>query len=411
MQQAIIADLGERSPLGQQILRRAHKSAVPADRQVAPSTQDPNEACGEWSVVSSPNVSADINQLYAVAGVNARDIWAVGQYCATGCGTFDEIDRTLIEHWNGKAWVVVPSPNIGDGSNTLNSVAVISPTEAWAVGLVWNTTTNHWNTLALRWNGSQWSIAPTPNPGTANKYLNVVTATSTKDVWAFGGYRQGTQFRAWAIHWNGLTWTDAGVINPSETYNVFYGATEISPNDIWAVGTYCADAECASGTNLTEHWNGSTWSVVPNPVVSNNLQLTRVSGSTKNDVWAIGDNCTDPDCNGFDNYLEHWNGTAWSLATTPDPATNGAYWGVLGISPVNAYIVGSRANGDGTWSNLVFHWDGAAWSDISVPSEGAFDNDLRGAVAFGSNSVWVVGDFDSGSGERTQVLHYDGSCK
>lgn len=407
-QQALISDLGVHNPYAQNILRRMHnEGAAPSGKQEG-NSGDSATICTGWSVVPSANVGDGLNQLYAVAGVNANDMWAVGYYCSGDCDTVDEVDSTLIEHWNGDTWVVVPSPNIGAGTNTLNSVAVISPNDAWAVGISLNLNTNRWNTLALHWDGSQWSIAPTPNPGTANKYLNIVTATSPNDVWAIGAYRQGAVFLAWAIHWDGTGWTDASVPNPGAVYNVFYGATQISPNDTWAVGAYCNnDSDCS---NLTEHWDGRTWSVVPNPPIPYTLQLYQVSGSTKKDVWAVGSRCLDPDCNNLENYIEHWNGTAWSLVPSPDPEVNGAYWNVLGVSPNNAYIVGSHLNDDGTYSNLVLHWDGASWSRISVPSGGAYDNDLRAAVAFSRNDVWAVGDFDNGDGERTQVLRYDGPC-
>jgi hypothetical protein len=401
-QQALISDLGVHNPYAQSILHRMRdKGAAPSGKPVG-KPEGPASTRTGWSVVPSPNVGDGLNQLSAVGGVNANDMWAVGYYCSSGCGE-DEVDSTLVEHWNGSAWVVVPSPNIGAGTNFLNAVAVISPNDAWAVGYFRNLDTNHWNTLAIHWDGSQWSIAPTPNPGTANKYLYQVTATSHKDVWAFGGYRQDDVFLAWAIHWDGTGWTDASVPNPSAFYNVFYGATQISRNDAWAVGFYCIDTDCFDERNLTEHWDGHTWSVVPNPPIPNNINLFGVGGSTKKDVWAAGDRCVDSNCNDFENYVEHWNGVAWSLVPVSGPTINVYYSSPLGISRNDAYIVGSQPDG----SNLVLHWDGTAWSNVSVPNSGAVNNVLLAAVAFGRNNVWAVGFFDNGDGERTQVLHYD----
>jgi hypothetical protein len=68
-----------------------------------------------WSVVSSPNPDPGSDSLLAIGGVASNDLWAVGQQGAdetlTGVppGT-----RTLIEHWDGKAWSVVACPDTGD---------------------------------------------------------------------------------------------------------------------------------------------------------------------------------------------------------------------------------------------------------------------------------------------------------
>jgi hypothetical protein len=43
------------------------------------------------------------------------------------------IDRTLTEHWNGTAWSVVASPNVGATTTCSNAVAAV-PGDVWAVG-------------------------------------------------------------------------------------------------------------------------------------------------------------------------------------------------------------------------------------------------------------------------------------
>src|SRR5206468_9107024 len=85
--------------------------------------------CLPWEVVSSPNVGTSDNQLRGVAAVSANDVWAVGDY-SNGTGH----QQTLVEHWNGTAWSVVPSPNVGTGHNVLNGVAAVSANDVWAVG-------------------------------------------------------------------------------------------------------------------------------------------------------------------------------------------------------------------------------------------------------------------------------------
>jgi hypothetical protein len=84
-----------------------------------------------WRIVPSPNRGEAINTLTGVAAVSATDVWAVGSYYNGFRGT----DLALAEHWNGRAWSVVPSPNFSTGDNVLNSVAKVPDTnKAWAVG-------------------------------------------------------------------------------------------------------------------------------------------------------------------------------------------------------------------------------------------------------------------------------------
>src|SRR5262249_53922814 len=58
------------------------------------------------------------------------DIWAVG-FTATS----NFVDQTLIEQWNGSNWSVVPSPSPSTIFNILNAAAADKTTgQAWAVG-------------------------------------------------------------------------------------------------------------------------------------------------------------------------------------------------------------------------------------------------------------------------------------
>src|SRR5689334_21377621 len=55
-------------------------------------------AVGEcWNVVRSPNLPSG-SGLQGVDIAAANDVWAVGSYGS----------QTLVEHWNGSAWAVVP---------------------------------------------------------------------------------------------------------------------------------------------------------------------------------------------------------------------------------------------------------------------------------------------------------------
>ena len=114
----------------------------------------------------------------------ANDVWAVG-YTITTDGT-NQPDKTLIEHWNGSSWSIVASPS-PPSNDTLAGVAARSASDVWAVGTrqdrsgaipIDRTLTEHWN-------GSAWSVVASPNVGANDNLLNGVSAT-TGDVWTVG---------------------------------------------------------------------------------------------------------------------------------------------------------------------------------------------------------------------------------
>src|SRR5205823_4934960 len=142
----------------------------------------------------------------------------------------NSVTQTLVEHWDGARWSIVPSPNLGTGYNQLNAVTAVpcSP-ELWAVGTAGS------STLILHWDGTQWSIISSPNPGT-NPQLYSVAANSTCDVWAVGYTGGNSGPLTLTEHWNGSTWSVVTSPNPSTTQNRLLGVTALATNNVWAVG-------------------------------------------------------------------------------------------------------------------------------------------------------------------------------
>src|SRR5215831_2844131 len=88
-------------------------------------------ANSHWVVVPSPNVSVqNDNVLAAVAANSSGDVWAVGQFIPD---SNPDITNTLAEHWDGTSWSVVSTPNVGALANALFAVTAKSGL-AWAGG-------------------------------------------------------------------------------------------------------------------------------------------------------------------------------------------------------------------------------------------------------------------------------------
>ena len=134
-----------------------------------------------WSVtiLPQPAVTGPSSPiLHGVTTVASNNVWAVGNKGGTGGWV------TLVAHWNGSAWTTVTSPNAAN-NNFLRGVSATSATDIWAVGSSINDPNNGVSvshTLIEHWNGTVWRILPSPNVGAGNNALLAVAARSPSDA-------------------------------------------------------------------------------------------------------------------------------------------------------------------------------------------------------------------------------------
>jgi hypothetical protein len=373
---------------------------------------------GSWQKVSSPNVTGATsvkNQLLGVAAVSAKDVWAVGWAQDPNGPSY--VKRTLTQHFNGNAWSIVPSPNRNNDSfSELHSVSAASTNDVWAVGSS-NDGRAPTRTLIQHWDGTQWSIVPSPNPDSQLNELRSVTALSANDAWAVG-YRGGTQnetpLETLILHWDGSSWRQVPGPNIPGGANQLSAITAISANDIWAVGS-------VGGAPLAIHWDGNAWSVVPTRVGSglSTERFTAISGTASNDIWVVGQG-QGIFTNRTSAHIRHWDGTRWtqrvcyaSSASNPPQGYEGegspdAYFtGVAAAASNDVWAVGASGSGP-----MVLHWDGRAWTAVTHPR--VFPNTavLQAVATSSGGGVWSVGfeiQFDSSgsvSPDRTLINRY-----
>ena len=91
--------------------------------------------------------------------------------------------------WNGTAWTIQPTPNPAGGQyGGLGAVACPSASACVAVGYYRNEA-GRTVTLAERWNGTRWAIQPAPRPADAeDTYLYGVACPSIAECIAVGDY-------------------------------------------------------------------------------------------------------------------------------------------------------------------------------------------------------------------------------
>jgi len=105
------------------------------------------------------------------------------------------------------------------------------------------------------------------------------------------------------------------------------------------------------------------------------LPLGAVSGTSADDVWAVGSGGT----------ILHYDGTNWRPSSSGATGTLFALWAE---DRKNAWAVGDHGT--------IVHWDGARWT----PSPFGSEDDLHGIWAPIGRDIWVVG-FSKTSGKTS----------
>jgi hypothetical protein len=346
-------------------------------------------SCGSWNIVHMEKTTAGNSSLSGIATISSNDIWAVG-----GTSNSNDNSQTLTEHWNGTSWSIVPSPNV-DELNDLKGVTAVSTNNVWAVGEAW-TTGIIGQTLIEHWDGNSWSVIPSPNPSPPGQFaeLDGVAAVSATDIWAVGQYLPDSyHIQALIEHWDGSQWSI--ILSTTNLINTHLDSiTALSANNVWAVGYHSYNGV---GEALVEHFDGSQWSIVrsanlfPVPPITESVYLYGVAAASANDIWAVGQYFNDIYDTDYP-LIEHWNGTSWSAVPgAPIHSSSMVLYAVAAISATSAWAVGIRGG-----KTSIEHWNGATWNAVSNPNPDAINTLTAVANVPGSNYTWVVGYVSSG---------------
>jgi len=263
---------------------------------------------GVWKTLSVPAPSGQIaSSLQSVACTGVSSCSAVGFYNNSASKSLN-----LAEHWNGTSWDLqsVPDP-VGVAGSELSSVACATANSCVAVGYSFNTKGNS-HSLAERWNGSVWTVVPTPNhTGGSEDVLNSVWCSGPADCTAVGDYfaLSGSSY-ALIEDWNGTSWAIAAT--PADS-GALLGISCAGTSRCVAVG------DSAHGT-FSEIRIKAKWQVVasPNPKKSSDSAiLLGVSCGGDFGCSAVGQYTGVSSDTTYD-LGEIWNGSDWTITRTPN---------------------------------------------------------------------------------------------
>jgi hypothetical protein len=308
---------------------------------------------GEWAVQSTPNpTGAEASALKGVSCPSGTLCTAVGQ-SVVGSGA----QRTLAEHWDGGDWRIQPTPNpAGSKSSTLSAVACPSADTCTAVG------TSNSKLLVERWGGARWRIQPAPvPPGAQFSELNGVSCEAASCI-AVGDYVNSSGLDVTlAERWDRSAWRLVPAPTPSNQLNSFFTwvACPASSSCI-AVGTSVDGSGNPAGT-FAERWNGTRWTLQSTPT-------QRTAGGFLGSVWCLSATaCIATGSTDAGTLAERLSGTTWSVLPTPDPpGTQGDFMNSVSCSSLSACIGVGGTSGFPP-QTLAERWNGANWRIQPTP--------------------------------------------
>jgi hypothetical protein len=319
------------------------------------------------------------------------DLSALSCPSTTTCvavGGYDDssgYDHTLAEVQDAGGWSIVPTPEIGG----LTGVSCPTSTDCIAVGTYDNWLAFASVPLAEQWNGSGWSSLSLPNVNVppTDGGLQAVSCSSSTACTAVGG--SGAEF------WDGQDWSSQSIASaPGDVVATLRGVSCTSSTACTAVGSY----DDGSGVEqpLAEAWDGSSWSLqtTPIPAGASSARLTAISCVNSSFCKAVGFYF---DSSGTEDPLaEMWDGQSWLSETPPNPTT-GSDATLTGVSCTRSTSCTAIGTESTSGPSFAESWDGNDWSAETIPTpDETSGNTLDGVSCASSTVCTAVGATSSG---------------
>jgi len=289
------------------------------------------EKCA-WSTPATPNPAPTTE-------AKLEDVSCPSSTLCLAAGADNYTKRGFGRVWNGSEWTNGGSGSISIKKTTItpHGISCASTTSCIVVG----NESNNW-AAAESWAlfGSEWwglgpyASMPQPEGGTS-AVLNDVSCTSTSTCTAVGSYVKSNT-KTLAMRKTEGGWSIQTTVDPSEVASELLGVSCDSATSCTAVGT-------SGGKTFAERWNGTSWSVstTPNPSGGELVRLEDVSCTSSSFCVAVGSYRALEFVEGKPvtrrvPLAEHWNGSSWSIQSTAQPAGQKGDVQLQGVSCVSS---------------------------------------------------------------------------
>jgi hypothetical protein len=271
----------------------------------------------KWTHTPTPGTGPNFNTLFGVAAVPGK-AWAVGVRLDHGYHAHD-----LIEAWDGSTWHLATAPTLDTTRDVLYSATAISADDVWAVGEQ-QSRSGRFGTLIEHWDGKRWTVVPSPDPGVAGDHLYAVASSGAHDIWAVGQRNDHSADSPLVEHWNGKRWSVVDV--PTAGARGVLQGVAVRGGQVWAVGQ--TDDAAHQGRPLSTHLSYGRWTTTINTELGaafSNLNGVVIVGNT---AWAVG-TYYDPASGHQLTLVARNDGAGWRAVNAPNPGTGDQVLGGL----------------------------------------------------------------------------------
>jgi hypothetical protein len=291
-------------------------------------------------------------------------------------------------------------PNVGVQQNVLLGVSMPAPGKAWAVGYYESGSFTQ-NTLIEHFSGGSWSVVPSPNPN-SGQILYGVAAISDSDVWAVGAQQDPSGvWHTLTEHWDGSVWAVVPAVDAGSSGNHFYAVKANAFNDVYAVGQSAGAG--FPNTALIEHWDGKRWSVVASPADSATALPLGVT-ATSSSLTVVGQQETDT--TPYATYVAAGAMGPLAIQNTPNVANaENDLFGTTKALDGSTWAVGWALDiAAGVHAPLILQSVNGVWSTVANPAFPNLDSGLEAITAVPGGGLWAVGVTSSGKNSNYSTL-------
>jgi hypothetical protein len=175
----------------------------------------------EWQAIPHPKRGyAEV--LNSVSARASNDVWAVGAF-SSEFGV-----KGLIKHWNGKEWSNDVRPQDQPlPQREFFAVTALAADDVWAIG----------EKYVEHWDGRNWGGVRSPQQAADTNRLLGISAVSANDIWIVGYSKEKSSDRPRSMvsHWNGVEWSLVGVPQ-AQGGDSMYSVDALPNGEVFAVG-------------------------------------------------------------------------------------------------------------------------------------------------------------------------------
>jgi hypothetical protein len=268
-------------------------------------------------------------------------------------------DQALTESWNGTGWSIVPTPTQASFPS-LESVSCVSANSCEAVGSYSNGSSIS-QTLVESWDGTSWTIVSSSNRGTSDNVFQSVSCVSASSCKAVG-HELNNNAHTLVESWNGTSWAIVTSPNHANVDNALYGVSCFSTTSCVADGNY-------NGRTLVESWNGTRWSIVASPNIGIHPNLLNGVSCTSATSCVAAGQYYNPKLKSYQTLIESSTGAHWSVKTSPNQSGYAnELQGVSCLSTTSCVAVGFYGVPKIPGQTLIEQWNGTSWSIVPSPN-------------------------------------------